>query len=120
MVSLLKEKRRRTIRPIYPRPVLQITINDILNTICLTQGVSRLDVRSRCRGAELVKTRAIFSYIAKKRGLSSTDIGRAINRDHSSISHHYKKYAELLDEGKPWYDSDLGEEIKNITTLING
>ena len=119
MPSLIKEKRRRRIGAMRKTSVLQMSINDILNTVCLIQGVSRLDARSKSRGAELVKARAIFAYISRKRGLSTIAIGEAINRNHASICHHYNKYSELLDKTKPWYDAELDNEVQKISMIIN-
>lgn len=120
MPSLIKEKRknRHTDSKVEYAP-LQWTLNEILTRVCKHLGVSKNDVSSGSRGAKLVKARAIFGYICRERGFSTLAIGKAINRNHSTVTIHHLRFKEYLDETKPWYNPDLALEIAKIVKFID-
>jgi chromosomal replication initiation ATPase DnaA len=75
-----------------------------LDMSCFVYGVSKEQMLSNRRLPTLVKARqAIIVTLRDKRGLSWTEIGRKINRDHSTVMHNYfiaksnpdDKYAEF-------------------------
>lgn len=68
-------------------------IEDYLNQFCEKLGVDIKKIRSRDRSREFVRIRRDFSISAHQRGYMVTEIGRALNRDHTSVIHylyHYK------------------------------
>ena len=69
-------------------------MNDkIIQTVCRKWNVSIDDVCGRSRKQEVVYTRMIIAYFLRQyTTLSTTKIGRLINRDHSTIIHYLKAY----------------------------
>lgn len=109
MVSLLKEKRTRKRRqPVYT------TLPMLLDKICTVMELSVDDIISSSRAPRLVMARAVFSYIARERGLSLIDIGDVINRDHSSITYYLKNLDSYLDKERPFFREEVYNEMEYI------
>lgn len=69
-------------------------MNDkVIQAVCRKWNVSIDDVCGRSRKQEVVYTRMIIAYFLRQyTTLSTTKIGRLINRDHSTIIHYLKTY----------------------------
>ena len=68
-------------------------IDKIFQTTCQKWGVSLNDVCSRNRKREFVFTRMTIAYFLRMyTSLSTTEIGRLINRDHTAILYYLKTY----------------------------
>ena len=118
MVSLLIEKRRLKQHHMYRRTILKQTPEGLLSSICNYYMLSREDVKGRSRAASLMKARAAFCYIGIEMGLSTTEAGQALNRDHALAIYHHRKYKNYLDKKQPWFDADLSEEIEDIRSQL--
>lgn len=60
-------------------------------------GVSRSQMESPMRNREFVTARRILSMLLLSRGVTTSVIGRFMNRDHSSIVHLRQTHFELID-----------------------
>lgn len=64
---------------------------DILDIVCEKLDVCGADLRNRSRKKELIAAKRIIIYVMKKRGFSSTYIGKFLNCDHTTVIHNFKK-----------------------------
>ena len=78
-----------------------------IKAVCEMFGITRDHLKSKSRKEEIVAARRIFCMIVKKSTiLSTTKIGRYINRDHSTVifaiktgeiyEKHWKPFAEAV------------------------
>jgi chromosomal replication initiation ATPase DnaA len=97
MIELEKLRRKQY-------PLGKYSFQQVLDMSCFVYGVAREQVLSNRRFPTLVRARqAIIVMLRDKRGLSWTEIGRKLNRDHSTVMHNYflaksnpdAKYAEF-------------------------
>lgn len=86
-------------------------MNDkIIQTVCKTWNKSLDDVCGKSRNQDVVYTRMTIAYFLRRHTiLSTTEIGRLINRNHSTIVHYLKAY-----------DSEFrfNEEFRNFAERI--
>jgi chromosomal replication initiation ATPase DnaA len=62
----------------------------IIDVCCAVHGISEEELLSPCRSHKLVLVRRhVVTILVEKRGLSYLEIGRKLNRDHSTIIHAY-------------------------------
>jgi len=82
----------------------QSLLDNLLNKVCsYFTTVSPEDVKGRTRLAEVVKIRHLYCYLAWEfynqnslSYISLKQIGRSLNRDHSTIIHSIKNYNDWL------------------------
>ena len=93
-------------------------MNDkIIQTVCRKWNVSIDDVCGRSRKQEVVYTRMIIAYFLRQyTTLSTTKIGRLINRDHSTIIHYLKTYDSEFRFNKDFrnFAESIKEELDDI------
>lgn len=65
---------------------MQPTTLRIAATVASMSGLKVADIKGSCRRAELVLARDVVCYVAHREGISLSAIGRALNRDHSTIA----------------------------------
>ena len=63
-------------------------LTQLINTLAVARNTSLAMVRGRRRRADIVKARKSIAKAVEPYGYSLTQIGRAMNRDHSTI-HFY-------------------------------
>ena len=63
---------------------------DLLCRYSATRYVSIRKLRGSAREAYLVEARREFAALASEHGFSASAIGRALDRDHTTILHHLK------------------------------
>ncbi|MEP9354413.1 chromosomal replication initiator protein DnaA [Xanthobacter sp. KR7-65] len=99
------------IRPTDPR---RVRIDDILRVVAKHYNVSRADLLSQRRTANVVKPRQIAMYLAKTLTLRSLpEIGRRFGgRDHTTVLHAVRKIDGLVAT-----DRALAEEIEVLKRL---
>lgn len=107
-VEMADEVIRDLIRPADPR---RIRVEDILRVVAKHYGVSRADLLSSRRTANVVRPRQIAMYLAKTLTLRSLpEIGRRFGgRDHTTVLHAVRKI-----EGLVQGDKGLAEEIDTL------
>ena len=126
MISLLREKRRlltkqsKYVGRTYSKDSTAniVTTDAILEAVCSHLNLDIDKVKGEYQGERLVKARAIFSYIGREKGFPCKELGRAINRDHASVLYHAKRYKDVLDTEKPWFDEKLHREIKEVVNIL--
>ena len=92
------------------------TMDSILNSVCKLHGVSSDSVLAGIRKREIVQARRAAAYLinkkfnkaGKKNLVTITDIGRFLNRDHSSI-------VQMLKEAKDDIEFRRLGHLYNIT-----
>jgi chromosomal replication initiator protein len=111
-VEMADEVIRDLIRPADPR---RIRVEDILRVVAKHYGVSRADLLSARRTANVVRPRQIAMYLAKTLTLRSLpEIGRRFGgRDHTTVLHAVRKI-----EGLVQGDKGLAEEIDALKRLL--
>ena len=104
---------RDLIRPHEPR---RIKIEDIQRTVTRHFNVSRADMLSARRTANVVRPRQIAMYLAKTLTLRSLpEIGRRFGgRDHTTVLHAVRKI-----EGLAGSDQAVAEEIDMLKRMLN-
>ncbi len=111
-VEMADEVIRDLVRPADPR---RIRVEDILRVVSKHYGVSRADLLSSRRTANVVRPRQIAMYLAKTLTLRSLpEIGRRFGgRDHTTVLHAVRKI-----EGLVQGDKALAEEIEVLKRLL--
>jgi chromosomal replication initiator protein len=111
-VELADEVIRDLIRPSDPR---RIRVEDILRIVAKHYGVSRSDLLSSRRTANVVRPRQIAMYLAKTLTLRSLpEIGRRFGgRDHTTVLHAVRKI-----DGQVQNDKVLAEEIEALKRIL--
>lgn len=86
-------------------------IVDIQNAVARKYNVSRVDILSHRRTAQVVRARQIAVYLAKQLTLRSLpEIGRHFGgKDHTTILHSVRKISVLLE-----WDAELANEIDDL------
>lgn len=92
-----------------------ITIDDIIEHACTISNVSKNDVFSGTRKANVVQVRQIAMYLAHKHtGLSTSKIGALIGkRNHTTVIHSVRLITDRLEN-----DKELNKLIAEIETSI--
>jgi chromosomal replication initiator protein len=111
-VELADEVIRDLIRPSDPR---RIRVEDILRIVAKHYGVTRADLLSSRRTANVVRPRQIAMYLAKTLTLRSLpEIGRRFGgRDHTTVLHAVRKIEGLVSG-----DKVLAEEIEVLKRML--
>lgn len=90
---------------IYPGLKRYSDIDELNRLVLITNRLFSIDITERCKKEEYVKARQFLCMFAGKRGFSTTEIGKAIRRNHSSVVHmlhkiesHIKLYRDVREE----------------------
>jgi len=90
----------------------EIRLERILNDVCNYYGIKVSDIKGRSRLRKFVEARHIFCYLAREHTYSSlSEIGLAVNRDHSNVVHSVRKVKHLKDVYK-----SIQKEISEISS----
>ena len=94
-----------------PEPV---TVEKIVEEVSRTYNVSSEDIYSRKKQADIAYARQISMYIVNQvMSLSSTDIGKKFNKDHTTVLYTIEKIKSKLKENE--YERKLVDDIiKNV------
>ncbi|HVT56223.1 MAG TPA: chromosomal replication initiator protein DnaA [Xanthobacteraceae bacterium] len=111
-IELADEVIRDLVRPSDPR---RIRVEDILRIVAKHYGVSRSDLLSSRRTANVVRPRQIAMYLAKTLTLRSLpEIGRRFGgRDHTTVLHAVRKI-----DAHVATDKVLAEEVEVLKRLL--
>lgn len=111
-IDLADEVIRDLIRPSDPR---RIRVEDILRIVAKHYGVTRADLLSSRRTANVVRPRQVAMYLAKTLTLRSLpEIGRRFGgRDHTTVLHAVRKIDGLVSG-----DKALSDEIEVLKRLL--
>lgn len=93
-----------------------ITIEDVVTKVCAYYNLDERIIQSKTRKKEVVLTRQIAMYLAKKlTDLSTAKIGKMIgNRDHATVLHSYKTIKDCVEVDKEFRETidKIEKEIK--------
>jgi chromosomal replication initiation ATPase DnaA len=81
-------------RPIYA--LRREEYMDVIDQICAEYGVSVAEVLGNSRIHDYVYARQACFFALQKVGLSSTQIGRLMNRDHSTVLYGIRTHKERM------------------------
>src|SRR5499433_2843393 len=111
-VEMAERAVRDLVRPQDPK---RVKIEDIQRIVARQYNVSRADLLSSRRTANVVRPRQIAMYLAKALTLRSLpEIGRRFGgRDHTTVLHAVRKIEGLVDT-----DATLAEEIELLKRLL--
>ena len=73
-------------------------VSAIAEAVALLIGLTVDDIMGRRRGQPAVEARQLVMYVAWRRGFSKCAIGRAMDRDHSTVVHGIRAEAERRGE----------------------
>lgn len=91
------EKRIAKTKPAKPAAIDKTSIREVINKAGQLYGVSSDDILGKSRAAELIKPRFAVYYLLNKRlGLSHVEIGKIMQRDHTSVMAGIKRAEELI------------------------
>jgi chromosomal replication initiator protein len=107
-LEMAEREMRDLIRPAEPK---RVRIEDIQRVVARQYNVSRADLLSSRRTANVVRPRQVAMYLAKVLTLRSLpEIGRRFGgRDHTTVLHAVRKIENLASN-----DSALAEEIESL------
>lgn len=87
-------------------------IQDIVRCVAEASGVPMECVMSTKRTARFAEARHIGFYVARQRGFGLSEIGRAMGRDHSTVTHGIQNIERRLR-----VSPRFAEEIQNVINL---
>ncbi len=105
---------RDLVRPTDPK---RVRVEDILRVVAKHYNVTRADILSQRRTANVVKPRQVAMYLAKSLSAlrSLPEIGRRFGgRDHTTVLHAVRKIDGLIAS-----DRALADEIETLKRLVN-
>ena len=92
------------------------TPNLIINQVCKFYSVDESVLRGTLKNKGTAEARQVAIYLIRKlTNLSTTDIGKELNKDHSTVIYSIKKVEDMLASG----DESLKNHIRDITANIN-
>ena len=92
----------------------EITVDRIISEVANAFDVTADDIRSNHRHSKISIARKITIYILKEvKGMTYTQIGDALNKNHSTMTIHYRDVSNLLKSNKEMKDT-VDDIIKNL------
>jgi len=86
-----------------PRP----SLDDIVTAACMVGGITRCDFIRECHYPAIVYVRRLAAGVGRLHGYSYPHMGRAFQRDHTTVLYGLKKVRRLRAEGNEQIDRDL-------------
>lgn len=107
---------RRSIKEVKTAPIRRtVTIDDVINAVSRRYGIPAADILSEKRNREVMIPRQMAIYLAREIcSASTTRIGDAFGRDHSTVMHACKKAEEMIRDSRD--ASAMAEQIRLILT----
>ena len=88
----------------------------IISQVCKFYSVDETILRGTLKSKGIAEARQVAIYLIRKlTNLSTPDIGKELNKDHSTVLYSINKVEKALKAG----DSDLQNHIRDITANIN-
>ena len=88
----------------------------IISQVCKFYSIDESTLRGTLRNKGTAEARQVAIYLIRKlTNLSTPDIGKELNKDHSTVIHSIKKVEATLKSG----DDNLQNHIRDITANIN-
>ncbi|WP_370806504.1 helix-turn-helix domain-containing protein [Alistipes indistinctus] len=77
--------------------ITETIINEVAQKIEAVTGFSLEEIKSKSRYCPLVRARIILVYELRLWNLTYIEIGNAINRNHSTLTHYLTSYRDRYD-----------------------
>lgn len=95
-------------------PSAQDRMNNIIELVCEKTGLTRRELMAKDRSRRVVEARQICMYMIRKyTNMTLTAIGRAFNRDHTTIIHACEQINYLLE-----VDKNTVEKVHYLDIII--
>jgi len=109
------ELARQTVRKLSYVEEKEVTIDDILDTVCKHYGLETAAIQTKSRKQEVVQARQIAMFLAKDNtDFSTARIGKLIgDRDHATVLHAFKTVKEREE-----VDKNFHEELEEIRIAL--
>ena len=92
----------------------EITVDRLIGDVADAFDVTAVDILSKNRQAKISLARKITIYVMKNvKGMTFTQIGEALNKNHSTMTIHYNEIDQLLNTNKALKDN-VDDIIKNL------
>ena len=92
----------------------EITVDRIISEVANAFDVTPEDIKSNHRHSNISIARKIAIYVLKEvKGMTYTQIGDALNKNHSTMTIHYRDVANLLKSNKEMKET-VDDIIKNL------
>lgn len=105
---------------------MNITLTDLLNIVSEASGVAVEDIVSKSRKADITAARHLFCLFAskikvkeEKKLFSSIEIGKAINRNHSTFFCSLKTAKDLIKVRDKYFTQMFDKVVDNLTDLTD-
>jgi chromosomal replication initiator protein len=99
----------------------RITIRNIQDAVCREFGIGRVDLVSDCRFVNLVKARHVAMLLARElTDQTLPQIGRAFNRNHSSVSYGIDRARRRIAAGERYGEASLAEYVEAVKANLMG
>lgn len=98
----------------------------IFNFVEAKTGIEASFLKQKNRSNEVVRARDLFIYIALKSGISGSQTGRWVNKDHTTIIHSTRKnkndveFSELFEVFKTFRTKSMPDEDSQIRVKLTG
>ena len=90
---------------------MEMTIVDkVIDAVCEQGGITKEQLKSDYRDGMLPDYRHVCMYQLRKFGMTTVDIGKALNRDHTTVIYALKKIDDMMQHD---------ERIKRIIVSMN-
>ena len=92
----------------------EITVDRIISEVANSFDVTVEDIKSNHRHSNISNARKITIYVLKEvKGMTYTQIGAALNKNHSTMTIHYRDVENMLRNNKEMKDT-VNDIIKNL------
>ena len=92
----------------------EITVDRIISEVANSFDVTVEDIKSNHRHSQISIARKITIYVLKEvKGMTYTQIGAALNKNHSTMTIHYKDVENMMKNNKEMKDT-VNDIIKNL------
>jgi len=106
----------RIINKAIRRAPREVTLDDIIKTVCKNRNITPADINSSSRKRSIVQARQIAMYLAQKhlKDITLTRIGECIGgKDHTTVLHSCKLISSQLP-----YDKNLSDDVTAIEKAL--
>lgn len=90
-------------------------VEDVLDAVCAYYGLPRATLLGKGRAMTVAQARQVAMYLLREdAGLTSTQVGQEIGRDHSTVLHGHARIAGALDAGDTLMDKVLDSIRRDV------
>lgn len=97
----------------YIAPGLKTTPQAIMQSVTTCYGFTAKELKSKCRKSDLAEARQVVMELCIEIGMSLTDSGKLVMRDHATAWYSRKKVALMLD-----YDEHFAERYGKVRKML--